>query len=103
MAGVALGRDDTPVGRLVVAVVAAEAAREILMAEEVRMRSPRNLHVGPDVSPVDLLNLAHCGLDGGAPGLVNVRILRPVELRQARVQACECFLTGRIRDLEQLE
>src|SRR5664279_5771382 len=72
MAGVALGRDDPPVERLVVAVVAAEAAEEVLVSDVVRVRTPGDLHVGPHVSPVHPLYLANRGLDGRAPGLVPV-------------------------------
>src|ERR1035441_1983760 len=98
MAGVTLGRDDPPVGRLVVAVVAAEAAEEVLVSDVVRVRTPGDLHVGPHVSPVNPLYLANRGLDGRAPGLVHGRILAPVEVGEVLLHVLERGVARRIRD-----
>ena len=53
MAGVAVAGDGAAVGADVVAVVAAEAARKIHVAEVVGIRSPFHAHLGKDVAVVD--------------------------------------------------
>ena len=64
MAEIAILGDHLPVRRFVLAVMAAEAAGEIEVADVVRVGVPCDLHLGKEVPGVDLLHLLDRLLDG---------------------------------------
>src|SRR6266545_698014 len=69
------------VGCLVLAVMAAEAAEEIVVADVVGMSAPRDLHLGEDVAQIDGFHLLGRGLDDWTLALVGLRVLGLVEVR----------------------
>ena len=80
MALVAILADDFSVAAYVLAVVAAEAANEVVMAQIVRMRLPTYLHFGEARVAVYLLNICNGIADFELLRLGNIWILAFVKL-----------------------
>lgn len=75
VAGVAIVADDLAGGALMLAVVAAEAALRIEVADVVRVRLPVRLHFGKEVGLVNALHFADRPFDGIASARVHVAVV----------------------------
>ena len=62
------------------AVVAAEAARRIIVPKIIRMNAPGHTHVWKDVSQVDGRHFIARLLHQRAPRLIDLRVIRPIEI-----------------------
>src|ERR1019366_10543930 len=90
MAGVAILRDLLPALRFVIAVVASEAARKIVVPEVVGIGSPCNVHLGENIAFVNIENRL-CGVFNlGALGIVQVKVILAIVFAQRVGQLSLC-------------
>src|ERR1044071_3754219 len=66
----------------VLAVMAAEAALRVVVADVVRMCLPVGLHLGKEIRAIDALYLGHGGADGRCFCRINLRIGRSIVIVQ---------------------
>ena len=80
MARRAIVRDGLPIRTGMTAVMAAEAARRIVVPKIIRVRAPGHTHVWKDVAQVDRCHLLARLLHQRAPRLIDIGVIRPVEI-----------------------
>ena len=71
--------DGLAIGAGVVAVMAAEAARRVVMPKIVRVRAPGHVHVREDVAQVDIRHFLACLLHVTAPRSIDFRVIRLIK------------------------
>ncbi len=72
--------DGLAIGAGVAAVVATKAARRIIVPKIIRMNAPGHTHVWENVAKVDGRHLIAGLLHQRAPRLIDLRIIRPIEI-----------------------
>ena len=85
------------------AVMAAEAARRIIVPKIVRMNAPGHTHVWKDVAKVDRGYLIARLLHQGAPRLIDLRVIRAIEIVEFGGDVLPRNVPGRVINLENLD
>src|ERR1019366_3984587 len=95
--------DGPAIGAGMTAVMAAEAARRIIVPNVIRVSAPGQTHVREDVAQVDLRHLVTRLLHHRAPRLIDLRVIRPIEIDDFASDVLLCHIAGRIIHLENLD
>ena len=94
--------DGLAVGTRMAAIVAAEAAWKIVVSKIVWVNAPGHTHVWEDVAKVNPRHLFGGLLHHGTPCLVDLRIIRSIEIVELTHNALLCHISGRVIHFEQL-
>src|SRR5579864_4803856 len=94
--------DGLPIRAGMTAVMATEAARRIVVPKIIRVYAPGDAHVREDVAKVNRRHLLAGLLHYGAPRLIDLREIRPVEIVQVADNSLLGHIARRIVHLEKL-
>ena len=80
MAGGTIVGDGLAIGTGMAAVMAAEAARRIVVPEIIRVNAPGHTHVRENVAQIDIRHFLARLLHQRAPRLIDLRVVRPIKI-----------------------